>query len=189
MSASAALAITRRSPYIEQKQKDKSDLVYETVIYRRDKEEKLLIMFLKPKSGGGQRVLEARMRTCSSTTRASASGSAARTARASAAPARSVVTSTPPRSPLDYDPSYVGADELGAFEVHHLELNAKEGAEVAYPKLHIWVDAATGSVLKVQEFALSDKLMRTSYYPKWSKVKNDEKGTEVYFPQRDPDLR
>src|SRR5688572_19781273 len=40
--------------YIEQKEKDKNDLVYQAVVYRRDEDDKLMILFLKPKSEAGK---------------------------------------------------------------------------------------------------------------------------------------
>jgi len=99
--------------YLERKEKDKDDLVYQLVVYRRDADDKLMMLFT----------------------------------------------------------------------VHHLELKAKEDADVAYPVLHIWVDAATKNLLKQQERALSGKLMRTAYYPKWEKMFSPSKGAEIYFPR------
>ncbi|MEQ8980403.1 MAG: outer membrane lipoprotein-sorting protein, partial [Deltaproteobacteria bacterium] len=65
-----------------------------------------------------------------------------------------------------------------------LELKAKKGVDVAYPVLHMWIDAATGNMLKRQDFALSGRLMRTTYYPKWKKVFSESKGSEVYYPEQ-----
>ncbi len=168
--------------YIEQKQEGKSDLVYETVIYRRDAESKLVIMFLKPKSEAGKGYL--RLDENLFLYDPSVGKWERRTDRENIGGTSSQRRDFDATSfSKDYSPSYIGADKLGKFEVHHIELKAKDGAKVAYPKMQLWVDAKSGSVLKVQEFALSDKLMRTSYYPKWSKVKNEEKGSEVYFPK------
>ena len=38
---------------IEQKEKGKTDLLYEAVVYRRDEDDKLMILFRKPKSEAG----------------------------------------------------------------------------------------------------------------------------------------
>ncbi len=46
-----------------------------------------------------------------------------------------------------------------------------------------WIDKDTNNVLKQQEHALSDRLMRTSYYPKWNKVFSESKGADIYFPK------
>ena len=40
--------------YLEQKEKNKNDLVYQVVIYRRDAEDKFMILFLEPKSEAGK---------------------------------------------------------------------------------------------------------------------------------------
>ena len=40
----------RAAAYIEQKEKDKVDVVYETEYYRRSSDQKFMILFTKPKS-------------------------------------------------------------------------------------------------------------------------------------------
>ena len=40
--------------YIEQKEKDKVDVVYETLYFRRSQDQKFMILFTKPKSSAGQ---------------------------------------------------------------------------------------------------------------------------------------
>ena len=76
----------------------------------------------------------------------------------------------------------MGEEKLGAFASYHLELTAKPDIDVAYPLLHLWVDKTTHNTLKRQEYALSGRLMRTSYYPKWNKLYSEDKKAEVYFP-------
>jgi len=44
----------RAAAYIEQKEKDKVDVVYETEYYRRSSDQKFMILFTKPKSSAGQ---------------------------------------------------------------------------------------------------------------------------------------
>src|SRR6266540_3778529 len=70
--------------YMESKERDKTDVVYELVVYRREAEEK-----------------------------------------------------------------------LSAYAAHKLLLTVKEGVDVAFPRVRLWIDAATGNVLKRQELALS----------------------------------
>ena len=83
----------------------------------------------------------------------------------------------------EFTPSYLKEDKLGRFQIHHNKLDAKQESDVAFPVRHIWVDQATGNLLKQQEFALSGKLMRTSYYPKWEKMHSPSKGANIYFPK------
>ena len=61
--------------------------------------------------------------------------------------------------------------------------------DVAYPVVKLWVDKATGNVLKRQEFALSGRLMRTLYYPKWKKLFSESKKRRRLVPGGDPHLR
>jgi hypothetical protein len=62
-------------------------------------------------------------------------------------------------------------------------LQAKPGVDVAFPKIRLWIDRANGNVLKRQEMALSGRLMRTSYYPRWKKVYSESKKGDVWFPE------
>ena len=69
--------------------------------------------------------------------------------------------------------------------MHQLELKVKPGVDVAYPVVELWVDKATDNVLKRQEFALSGRLMRTLYYPKWKKIyQRVEEGATSGSPRR-----
>ena len=38
-------------------------------------------------------------------------------------------------------------------------------------------------MLKRQEFALSGRLLRTSYYPKWKKLHSESKKADVWYPE------
>jgi hypothetical protein len=77
----------------------------------------------------------------------------------------------------------VGSEKLGKFQVHHLKLEAKQGIDVSYPMVHLWVDQKTSNVLKAQDRALSGRLMRTVYYPRYRKIYSQSKGAEVYMPR------
>jgi len=168
--------------YLERKEKDKDDLVYQLVVYRRDADDKLMMLFLKPKAEAGKGYLRidknlfmydpATGKWDRRTERERIGGTDSRRADYDES-----------RLADDYVPRYVAEEKLGRFTVHHLELKAKEDADVAYPVLHIWVDAATKNLLKQQERALSGKLMRTAYYPKWEKMFSPSKGAEIYFPR------
>ena len=49
--------------------------------------------------------------------------------------------------------------------------------------IRIWIDKETKNVLKREEYALSGRLLRTSYYPKWKKLFSESKGTDIWYPQ------
>ena len=169
--------------YIEQKEKNKNDLVYQVVIYRRDAEDKFMILFLEPKSEAGKGYLRLDKNLFMydpsvgkwerRTERERIGGTDSR--RGDFDESRLVE---------EYTPSYVGEEKLGKYTVHHLKLTAKEGADTAYPILHLWIDKATSNILKFQEYALSGRLIRTGYYPKWRKVFSKAKGRDVYVPEQ-----
>ncbi len=168
--------------FIEQKEKGKNDRVFQTVVYRRDEDDKLMILFLKPKSEAGKGYLRldknlflydpSTGKWDRRTERERIGGTDSRRADFDES-----------RLAEEFTPSYVAAEKLGAFDVHHLKLDAKTGADVAFPVIHLWLDVATGNMLKIQELALSGKLMRTAYYPKWEKIPSKSKGADVYFPR------
>lgn len=168
--------------YIETKERGKNTVVYEAVVYRRDADDRFMILFLKPKSERGKGYLRVDRnlwmydptvgRWERRTERERIGGTDSR------------------RNDFDesnlakeYTSTYVKADKLGRFGVHVLDLNAKAGVDVAYPKLRLWVDAETSNVLKRQEFAASGRLMRTSYTPKWAQVFSPSKKASVYVPE------
>jgi hypothetical protein len=83
----------------------------------------------------------------------------------------------------EYTSRWEADEKLGKFDTHKLLLDVKEGVDVAFPRIRLWIDAATGNILKRQEMALSGRLMRTSYYPKWRKVRSESKGGDVWYPE------
>lgn len=168
--------------YIEQKERGKNDLLYQSVFYRRDQDDKFMILFLKPKSetGKGYLRLDKNLFMYDPTV----GKWERRTER------ERIMGTDSRRSDFDesrlseeYDATFVKDERLGKRPVHHLLLASKKGEDVAYPKVHIWVDAKTRNLLKKQDLALSGKLMRTTYYPKWKKIFSEDKGADVYYPE------
>jgi hypothetical protein len=168
--------------YLEQKEKDKADTVREALVYRRDADDKLMILFTKPKGEAGKGYLRMEKNLWSydpttgkwerRTERERIAGTDSRRADFDES-----------RLAEEFNPSYVGQESLGKFKVHVMELKAKPDVDVAYPVVKLWVDTETSNVLKRQEFALSGRLMRTAYYPKWQKLFSESKGAEVWYPQ------
>ncbi len=64
-----------------------------------------------------------------------------------------------------------------------MKLTGKPNIDLAFPVIKLWVDKETKNVLKRQEFALSGRLLRTSYYPRWKKTYSESKKTDVYYPE------
>lgn len=168
--------------FIERKERDKSDLVYQAVVYRRDLDDKLVILFLKPEAEAGKGYLRVDDNLFMYDP---AVGKWERRTERERIGGTDSQRSDFDQSRLaeEYAPSFVGAETLGKYKVDHLKLDVKAGADVAWPVVHLWLDAATGNVLKRQDFALSGKLMRTTYYPEWKKLYSESKKADVYFPK------
>jgi len=168
--------------YVEQKEKNKSDRVFQLVVYRRDADDKLMMLFLKPKSEAGKGYLRldknlflydpSTGKWDRRTERERIGGTDSRRADFDES-----------RLAEEYAPTYVADEKLGRFGVHHIKLTAKKNADVAYPIVEAWLDKKTGNLLKIQQFALSGKLMRTTYYPKWKRKYSESKGEPVYYPK------
>ena len=168
--------------FIEQKESGKADLVYQAVVYRRDADDKLVILFVKPQAEAGKGYLRiddnlffydptvGKWERRTERERIGGTGSNRQDFDES-------------RLAIEYTPTFVGEEKLGNYTAQHLKLAAKPGEDVAYPVVELWVDAPTQNILKRQDFALSGKLMRTTYYPQWLKKYSESKGAEIYFPK------
>ncbi len=82
-----------------------------------------------------------------------------------------------------YVPTYVGRENLGTFETEVIHLEAKKGEDVAYPVMKLWVDKKTSNVLKREEYAESGKLLRRVLLPKWRKLRGGTK-EEFWYPEQ-----
>lgn len=169
--------------YLEQKEKDKSDVVYELVYYRRSEGQRLLMLFTKPKSEAGKGYLRIEKNLWMydpgtgkwerRTERERIGGTDSRRGDFDES-----------RLAEEYDVRWEADEKLGAYSAHKLVLQAKEGADVAFPTLRLWLDAATGNLLKRQDLALSGRLMRTALYPRWKKVWSESKKGDVWYPEQ-----
>jgi outer membrane lipoprotein-sorting protein len=168
--------------YMEQKERDKIDVVYEAEVYRRSEDQKFVILFTKPKASQGQGYLRidknlwfydpAVGKWERRTERERIGGTNSR---------RSDFDES--RLAEEYDPEDDGEQKLGAYTAQAMTLKGKPGLDLAFPVIKLWVDKETYNVLKRQEFALSGRLLRTSYYPKWKKAHSESKKADVWFPE------
>lgn len=168
--------------YMEAKEKGKTDVVYELLVYRRDEDDKQMFLFTKPKSEAGKGYLRIEKnlwlydpavgRWERRTERERIGGTDTR--RGDLDESRLVE---------EYDARWLGQERLGVYTVDRIKLTVKPGVDVAFPIVELWVDKATLNVLKRQEFALSGRLMRTAYYPRWKKVFSPSKRADVWYPE------
>lgn len=168
--------------YLEQKEKDKADVVRELLIYRRDADDKLMLLFTKPKSeeGKGYLRLDKNLWSYDPNT-----GKWERTTERERIGGTNSRRSDFDESRLadEFTPAWDGDEKLGHYDTDRLTLTAKDGVDVAYPIVKLWVDKKSGNILKRQEFAMSGKLVRTSYYPQWQKSFSESKKADVWFPK------
>ena len=172
----------RANSYIEQKEKDKVAVVYDALVFRRSADQKFMIIFTKPKASQGQGYLRVDKNLWfyaptvgkweRRTERERIGGTNSR---------RSDFDES--RLAEEYDPEDNGEEKLGAYTAQKMTLKGKPGLDLAFPVVKLWVDKETKNVLKRQEFALSGRLLRTSYYPKWKKIFSESRGKDVWYPQ------
>jgi outer membrane lipoprotein-sorting protein len=168
--------------YMEQKERDKVDVVYEGEVFRRSQDQKFVILFTRPKASQGQGYLRIDQNLWfydpavgkweRRTERERIGGTSSR---------RSDFDES--RLAEEYDPEDNGEQKLGRYTAQAMTLKGKPGLDLAFPVIKLWVDKETKNVLKRQEFALSGRLLRTSFYPKWKKAFSESKKADVWFPE------
>ena len=168
--------------YIEHREKDSASVAHEALVYRRDADQKLMILFTKPKTEAGKGYL--RMDRNLWYYDPTVGKWERRTDR------ERIAGTDSRRQDFDqsdlaneYDSIFVAEEKLGNFKVWRLKLTGKTGKDLAYPIVELWVDQATGNDLKRQDFALSGRLMRTSYSPKWKKIYSESKKADLWYHQ------
>ncbi|MEY2988480.1 MAG: hypothetical protein RJB13_2001 [Pseudomonadota bacterium] len=169
--------------FIEQTEKGKVTQAFEATVFRRDADDKWMLLFTKPKSEAGKGYLRldknlflyepAIGKWERRTDRSGIGGTNSR---------RQDFDES--RLSEEYVAKFIGEEKLGKFDVHHIALTAKKDSEVASPVLHLWIDKASRNILKRQEMSLSNKLLRTLYYPGWDKKFSKSKGADVYIPRQ-----
>jgi outer membrane lipoprotein-sorting protein len=169
--------------FLEQKEKNKNDIVYDGAYYRRDEDDRLMILFLRPKSERGKGYLRinknlwfydpriGKWERRTERERIGGTGSNRQDFDES-------------RLAIEYTGVHTGDEKLGRYNAYVLSLTAKKGVDVAYPRIKLWIDHESKNVLKRQDYAASGKLLRSSYYPKWQKVFSPSKKREVWYPKQ-----
>ncbi len=168
--------------FVKEVEKNKEPRLLNSTIYRRSLDSKFMILFNKPKEEAGKAYLKIDKNLWNfdpgtgkwerRTEREKIGGTNSR---------RSDFDE--PKLSEEYDVISEGPTTLGKFKAQILKLTVKKDIEVSYPVIKLWIDDATKNILKREEYALSGKLMRTSFYPKWNKVFSESKKAEIYVPE------
>jgi hypothetical protein len=168
--------------FIQQKERGKVDVVYETLTMRRSADQKFLILFTKPKAAEGQGYL--RIDSNLWFYDAPVGRWERRTERERIGGTDSRRTDfDESRLAEEYEPTDGGQQRLGVRATRVIHLTARAGLDLAFPVVDIWIDEQTGNILKRQEFALSGRLLRTTYYPTWKKIYSPSKKADVWYAQ------
>ena len=69
----------------------------------------------------------------------------------------------------DYTITSVEKGALGRFDVYILELEARHN-EVTFPYLKFWVTTDSLLILKTEDYSVTERLLRTSYYPRYTRA-------------------
>lgn len=167
---------------VKETEKDKEPKLFQAVYYRRDADDKFMMLFTKPKEEAGKAYLKIDKNLWNF--EPSTGKWERRTEREKLAGTNSRKSDfDESRLTEEYNGKFDGEDKLGNFKVHKLKLKAKDGVDVAYPIIGLWIDQTDKNVLKREEFALSGKLMRTMFYPKWQKKFSASKKADVWVPE------
>lgn len=168
--------------FVKETEKNKEPKLFQTMVYRRDTDNKFMIHFTKPKEEAGKAYLKIDKNLWNFDPN---------TGKWERRTEREKIGGTNSRR-SDYDESRL-TDEynikaestgtLGAYQTYMVNCNVKEGVDVAFPIIKLWIDQKEGNLLKREEFALSGKLMRTTFYPKWTKRFSESKKADVYVPE------
>ncbi|WP_320127863.1 outer membrane lipoprotein-sorting protein [uncultured Sphaerochaeta sp.] len=80
----------------------------------------------------------------------------------------------------NYKVASIEEGKLGNYSVYILDIEALNN-EVTYPKQKLWVTASNTLLLKSEDYSASGRLMRTSYYPSYTKSEGNFIPTKMIF--------
>lgn len=160
---------------LTQQKKDQGTKAFETILYRRDKTDNFLMIMIAPEADKGNGYLRTgdnmwmyriNTRTFQHINRdESISGTDSKTGDFEKRKLFEIY-----KAALDTGGKEVIAEEmLGKIPVYRFEIIGKVN-DVTYPKKIYWVRKDNYLPLKVQDFSLSQTLMQSEYYPKWTTV-------------------
>ena len=163
------------------KNREKGESVQKMAIYRRDADKRLMILFLQPKSdaGKGYLMIDKNFFSYEPSTGGWTRVSDDR-----------VGGSALNRANFDgfnfserYKGEFVAHEKLGKYDVARLKLTALDSADSDEDIIELWIETENNNVLKQQDFALSGRLLRTTYRTNYKKF-SDGKGNSQFVPMK-----
>jgi outer membrane lipoprotein-sorting protein len=147
---------------------DEDTSVFKVRMFRRDREDKFLMLFLEPQTqkGQGYLQLEDNLWFYDPESRKFSHSSFKENLQDS-----ETKNSDFRRSSLveDYEVASYTEETLGRYPVYVVDLKATND-EVSYPRTRLWIRTDNHLVLKAESYSLSDRLMRSAYYPNYIEV-------------------
>lgn len=165
--------------YLQQKHREKGDLLYKMAVYRQDQSNHLTMLFLKPKTdaGKGYLMLDKNLFLYTPST-----GDWTRVSEDRISGTDTNLADFDDWNLAEeYTAKFVALEKLGKFPVYHLLLSARPGVQVKAQKLSLWIEPKNNFALKVQEYTQSGRLLRTTYRTKWRKIVDDNQ-VQRYIP-------
>ncbi len=172
----------KATAFVKDTERGKDPTVSEVEYYRRDRQDKFLILFLAPRDQAGQGYLKIDRNLWfydpgtgkwdRRTERERIGGTNSRRA-----------DYDEPHFIRDFDVHPLGVEPLGDYTADVISLTAKADVDVPYPIQKLWIDDKDDNILERQEYSLSGRLMRTTYYPSWIKRYSASKGADVWTPR------
>ncbi len=158
---------------------DRGTFTRKEIIYRRDKDDAFLMLTLEPESRKGQGMLRVdnNMWRYDPTSRKYTHTTLKDTYENTTA--RNSDFRRNQRS-IDYEVTAVESGTLGKYEVWIGELKASSD-EVPFPTIKMWIEKERQIVLKVEEYSVSKKLLRTAYYTSYVQIGNSYVPTVQIF--------
>lgn len=172
----------KATAFMKEIEKNKEPKLFQSTIYRRDGLDKFMMVFNKPKEDSGKAYLKIDKNLWNFEPG---------TGKWERRTEREKIGGTNSRR-SDFDESRMAEEytvkadsmtKLGKFNTYLVKLTVKDGIDVSYPVLKLWIDKSDGNLLKREEYALSGKLMRSTFYPKWKKIYSESKKAEIFFPE------
>lgn len=141
---------------------------FKQIIYRRDKDDAFLMITIEPESRKGQGMLRVdnNMWRYDPTSRKFTHTTLKDQYENSTAKNSDFRRS---QRSWDYSVQTVDSGKLGKYDVWIAELKANND-EVPFPYIKMWIEKDRTIVLKVEEYSLSKKLLRTSYYTNYVQI-------------------
>lgn len=165
---------------LREKFRDGSESAMELHVYRRDQTEQLMMLFTQPKSRQGKGYLRLERNLWEYDP--SVGRWERRTKRVKIGGTNTYEQDYDQWNfSKDYDAVDAGFEAVGKTRCRKIKLTAKKGTDLSFSALMLWVDDSR-NVIKRETFGSTGKSLRVDYMPKYAKVHNPWRKSDMYYP-------